>query len=136
MADLAAQLATVASVRRGLAALETTSATLPVITIWSTGDEVVSPETGRPQRIFVPAEYTRRITLEYKMQATSAYDEALDTALSALRRVLSVAMISDPLLGGYATALRQSPTTFFHPANNGELAVIQIPLEIDYLEYW
>ncbi len=129
LADLAAKLAVVAPVRAGRAALETTSADLPVITIWSTEDRHADD-----QGYGYAMQFTRAVTIESKQSATATYHDALDTVLTAIRRALREDMMSGSPLSGYATALRQNAARFFAPADGSEIAVVQVTLEFDYLE--
>jgi hypothetical protein len=129
MADLAAKLAAVAPVRMGRAALETTSAGLPVITIWSTPDRPSDDQGYGRNR-----QYTRAVTIEMKVAATDTYDAVLDNALSAIRQSLTTELRDGSPLSGYATAIREGTATFFAPGDNGETAAIQVTLEFDYLE--
>jgi len=129
LADLAAKLAVVAPVRAGRAALETTSADLPVITIWSTEDRPADD-----QGYGYAMQFTRAVTIESKQSATATYHDALDTVLTAIRRALREDMMSGSPLSGYATALRQNAARFFAPADGSEIAVVQVTLEFDYLE--
>ena len=129
LADLAAKLAVVAPVRAGRAALETTSADLPVITIWSTEDRPMEdPDYG------YPVEFTRAATIECKIAATATYHIALDTKLTEIRQVLRTEILSGAPLGGYATAIRQNGARFFAPAEGSEIAVLQVVIELDWLE--
>ena len=127
IADLASKLASVASVRVGLAALETTSAELPAITIWSTNDTPVDGNQGRGH------EYTRTVIIEYKAVAAS-FGDGLDTALTAIRRAIRTELVSSVSLSGYANQLRQTGARFFAPAPNGDTAIVQVTLDFDYLE--
>ena len=129
LADLATKLATVAPVRTGRAALETTSVDLPVITIWSTEDRPADD-----QGYGYAMQFTRAVTIESKQSATATYHDALDTVLTAIRRALREDMMSGSPLSGYATALRQNSARFFAPADGSEIAVVQVTLEFDYLE--
>lgn len=125
-AELAALLTPIAPVRTGRAALETTSADLPVIVLWSTDDRPAA-EQG-----YAATQHTRPVTVECKITATDDYDDELDNALRAIRQALK------PPIGGAvlpsATAVRETGARFFHPADGSEIAVLQITLEIDYLE--
>ena len=127
MADLATKLGTVATVRVGLAATETTSATLPVITLWSTNDAPVEAAQGRGH------EYTRTVVIEYKA-AASTFCDGLDTALTAIRNAIKTELVSSISLSGYANQLRQTGARFFSPADNSDIAIVQVTLEFDYLE--
>lgn len=129
LAVLATKLKTVAAVRTGRAALETTSAELPVITIWSTDDRPAAD-----QGYGYAVQFTRAVTIECKLAATSAYHDALDTILTAVRRALREDLMSGSPLSGYATALRQNAARFFAPADGSDIAVVQVTLEFDYLE--
>jgi len=129
LADLATKLKPVAAVRTGRAALETTSAELPVITIWSTDDR-----PAEDQGYGYALQFTRAVTMECKLAATSAYHDALDTILTAVRRALREDLMSGSPLSGYATALRQNAARFFAPADGSDIAVVQVTLEFDYLE--
>ena len=129
LADLATKLATVAPVRTGRAALETTSVDLPVITIWSTEDRPMEdPDYG------YPVEFTRSATIECKIAATATYHSVLDTTLTAIRQVLKTEIMSGAPLSGYATVLRQNGARFFAPAEGSEIAVLQVAIELDWLE--
>jgi hypothetical protein len=127
--ELSALLTPIAPVRTGRAALETTSATLPIITLWNTGD---SPAQDQG---YSAVAYTRSLTLEYKATATAAYDDALDTVLHRIR-----AALKPPVNGSIlpsALALRETSARFFVPdfsQGGGDLAVLQLTFEIDYLE--
>lgn len=125
LADLATQLSAIAPVRMGQSALETTSAALPVITLWSTADQPVTDQV-----YCVPA-YTRTAVIEAKVAATAAFGDALDTVLSAVRRVLQ------PQIGQTASAkaleIRELNAQFYLPTVDSKIAVVQITLEIDYL---
>lgn len=127
IADLASKLASVATVRVGLAATETTSATLPVITIWSTNDAPIDVNQGRGH------EYTRTVVLEYKAVADK-FGDGLDNALTAIRNAIKTELVSSVSLSGYANQLRQTSARFFAPADNGDTAIVQVTLEFDYLE--
>ena len=129
LAALATKLQTVAAVRTGRAALETTSADLPVITIWSIEDR-----PANDQGYGYALQFTRAVTIECKLAATSAYHDALDTILTAVRRALREDLMSGSPLSGYATALRQNAARFFAPADGSDIAVVQVTLEFDYLE--
>ena len=130
LADLAAKLATVAEVRTGRAALEIPdNAELPVITLWSTDDRPAAD-----QGYGYAVQFTRRATIECKLVATSAYHDALDTALTAIRRALREDLMSGSPLSGYATALRQNAASFWAPEDGSKIAVVQVTLEFDYLE--
>lgn len=129
IAALATKLATVATARTGRAALETTSATLPVITLWSTDDRPADD-----QGYGYAMQYTRTVVIECKLTATAAYHDALDTVLTAIRQALRSDLHSGSPLSGYATALRQNAARFFAPADGSEIAVVQVTLDFDYLE--
>ena len=129
IADLAAKLASVATVRVGLAATETTSAALPVITIWSTNDAPVNVNQGQGH------EYTRTVVIEYKAVADK-FGDGLDTALTAIRNTIKAELVSSISLSGYANQLRQTAARFFAPADNGDTAIVQVTLEFDYLEHF
>jgi hypothetical protein len=108
MADLATKLGSVATVRTGLTATETTSAALPVITLWSINDAPVDGNQGRGH------EYTRTLVIEYKAVASS-FGDGLDTALTAIRNALKTELASSISLSGYANQLRQTGARFFFP---------------------
>jgi len=127
IAALATALGAVATVRTGRAALETTSATLPVITLVSLND-------GRAgDQDYDTWTYTRRAMIEYKIAATATYPTTLDTALKAIRALL-VPASTGLWLGGHARDLRETAVSFFHPEPNGTDAALQISIEIDYSE--
>lgn len=125
-AELAALLTPIAPVRMGRAALETTSAELPVITLWSTGD------TPTDQTAAGLAEYARALTLEYKITAADDYDDDLDDALHAIRAALR-RRIGIPSLP-HATDLQETSARFFAPADGSNIAVLQITFNLTYLE--
>lgn len=129
IAALADALTAVAPVRIGRAALETTSAALPVITLWSTDDSPAADSSG-----YGPLLYTRTLVVEAKVAATESYHSDLDDALTGIRRALQTSPGNPFPLSGYAKALRQTGVRFFAPADNGDIAVLQLTLEIDYLE--
>lgn len=127
--ELAALLTPIAPVRTGRAALETTSATLPVITLWSTADAPAAD-----QGYAAPA-YTRTTILEYKSAATATYDADLDDVLRRIRQALKPAIGSPPL--SHALAIRETVVRFFAPdptQSSGDTAAMQVTFEIDYLE--
>ncbi len=126
---LALKLSAVASVRVGRAALETTSATMPVITLWSTQDQPAAD-----QGYGYAMQFTRTVMLEYKSSAADGFNEDLDAALSAIRLALKNELMDGSPLSGYAIALRQNGANFFAPADNGDIAIVQMTLEFDYLE--
>lgn len=128
-AELVALLAPIAPVKTGRAALETTSATLPVMTLWSTGERLADA-----QGYSVPA-YTRSLTVEYKAVAGTAYDDDLDAVLRQVRLALKPAIGAPPM--AHALALRETAVRFFAPdlsQGGGSIAVLQITFDLDYLE--
>ena len=127
LTELAAILTPIAPVKTGRAALETTSDDLPVIALWWTADRVADDQGYGRRR-----QYTRAVTIELKVSATADYDVQLDNLLQAVRSVLAAQEVG-ALLGGYATAIRELPCTPYAPAPNGDTAVLQIPIEFDYL---
>ncbi|MCP5196985.1 MAG: hypothetical protein H6974_09400 [Gammaproteobacteria bacterium] len=128
--EFAARLASIAPVRTGLAALETTRVDLPVFTLWNTDDRPAAD-----QAYSAPA-YTRSCTVEYKAQATATYDEDLDAVLRQVRLALKPP-IGAPVLTA-ALALRETGVRFVHPdlaqSGSNPVAYFQITFEIDYLE--
>jgi hypothetical protein len=126
IAALKAQLATVYTTRTGRAALETTSATLPVITIYSTGDARAVDQD------YSDLTFTRRLTIEVKIAATSTYDDTLDDALAAIRAVIQPDTLTGAWWGGNALRVEETNAAFFAPAPNSNEAVLQINLEFDY----
>ena len=126
IADLANKLAVVGEVRVGRAALETTTAVLPVVSIWSTEDRPAAD-----QSYCAPA-YTRALTVEVKIKADAAFGDALDGVLTALRAALKPVIGQPPLQG--ALALREIAARFYAPADNGDVAVVTVQFELDYLE--
>ena len=126
IAELAARLGTVASVRIGRAALETTSAQLPVITLWSTRDQMAA------DLVYDWPNHTRTLVVEYKGDGAAAdYHEGLDSALASMRALL-VPDADGEWLGGAALSVRRQGATFFHPGNGSEVAAVQLTIEIDY----
>lgn len=126
IAALKAQLATVYTTRTGRSALETTSATLPVITIYSTGDARAADQD------YSDLTFTRRLTVEVKIAATSTYDDTLDDALAAIRAVIQPDTLTGAWWGGNALRVEETNAAFFAPAPNSNEAVLQINLEFDY----
>lgn len=122
---LATKLAAICETRVGRAALETTSATLPVITLLSQGDQA-----GNDQNYGVLL-YTRRVIVEYKAQATDTYHSSMDDALVALRAKI-VQDTDGTWLSGYAMDVRETQAAFLHPDVGGDCFVIQLTLELDY----
>jgi hypothetical protein len=129
LSALATRLSAVTAVRTGWDALETTSATLPVITIRSLGDAPAEDQS------YDGNSYTRRLGIEYlcSVNASADYQRTLDTALGDLRAAI-VPDVDGQWLSGYALAVRPPTADFIHPADNGGIAVVQLILEIDYLE--
>jgi hypothetical protein len=127
MAALATALGAVATVRVGRAALETTSATLPIITLVSLGDARASEQD------YDTWTYTRRAAIEYKLAATGTYPATMDTALKAIRALL-VPAATGLWLGGHARDVRETGVTFYHPEPHGTDAALQISIDIDYSE--
>lgn len=126
IAALKAQLATVYTTRTGRAALETTSATLPVITVYSTGDSRAADQD------YSDLTFTRRLTIEVKIAATATYDSVLDDALAAIRAVIDQDALTGAWWGGNALRVQETNAAFFAPAPNSNEAVLQINLEFDY----
>lgn len=128
LAELKTALGTISSVtvRTDLAATETTSATLPVISVWSTDDRLAS-DHGYSARA-----YTRAAIVEAKVAATSTYAATLDTLLTAIRTLISPSAQQRAFTK--ALAIREQAVRFFHPAPDSKIALVQITLEIDYLE--
>lgn len=128
--NLATKLATVGTVRTGRAALETTSAELPIITLRSLGD------TPATDQVYDDWTHTRRVGIEYLMDvsAVAAFHESMDDALLAIRAVIIPDATTGVWLGGYALMVRHTGAQFLYPADNGGVAVVQITLEFDYLE--
>jgi hypothetical protein len=127
MTALATTLGTVATVRTGRPALETTSATLPIITLVSISDGRASEQD------YDTWTNTRRAVIEYKVAATATYPTTLDTALKAIRALL-VPASTGLWLGGHARDLRETGVNFLHPEPNGTDAALQISIELDYSE--
>ncbi len=126
IAALKVQLATVYTPLTGRAALETTSATLPVITIYSTGDSRAADQD------YSDLTFTRRVTIEAKVTATATYDSTLDDALAAIRAVIDQDALTGAWWGGNALRVQETSASFFAPAPNSNEAVLQINLEFDY----
>lgn len=128
--ELVDALTAIAPVRTGLAALETTSATLPSIVLWSTGEAQPVERNG------FASTHTRSLTLEYKIVATADYETDLDSALRAIRTALIPSMGAPPLAS--AIDLRETGVRFFHPAISEQgasrIAVLQMSFDLDYLE--
>ncbi len=125
LSALALKLAAVAPVRTGRGALETTSAALPVITVWSRSDALAAEQD------YDYPTYARSAVIEYKASAGDDYQPALDAALVAIRAALEPDA-DGRWLGGSALMLRQEGATFSHPVDGGDAAVIQISITLDY----
>jgi len=126
IAALKSQLATVYPTLTGRAALETTSATLPVITLYSTSDaRAVDQDYG--ELIF-----TRRMVIEVKIIAVAAYDSVLEDVLSMIRAAINQDTLTGEWWGGNALRVQETSSAFFAPALNSNEAVLQINLEFDY----
>lgn len=129
-AELAALLATVAPVLTGLVSLETTSATLPVITIFDIGDSPAQPQS------YGVTQHTRQLTAEYKAVASADYDADMDEVLHTIRAALKPPIGKSVL--PHATAIRETAVRFFAPAiterGASSICSLQISFEIDYLE--
>jgi len=128
LAELKTALATISgmTVRTDLAATETTSAVLPVMTLWSTADARMDGQG------YGALAYTRTVIIEAKMAATSTYGAALDALLTAVRTLISPSGLSQNF--GKALDIREQEVRFFHPAPDSQVAIVQITLAIDYLE--
>ena len=126
IAALKVQLATVYTTLTGRAALETTSSTLPIITIYSTGDSHAADQD------YSDLTFTRRLTIEVKIAATATYDAALDDALAAIRAVIQPDALTGEWWGGNALRVQETNAAFFAPPPNSNEAVLQINLEFDY----
>jgi len=126
IAALKVQLATVYTTLTGRTALETTSATLPVITIYSTGDTLATDQD------YSDLTFTRRLTIEAKIAATATYDSALDDVLTAIRAVINQDTLTGEWWGGNALRVQETSAAFFAPSPNSNEAVLQINLEFDY----
>lgn len=126
IAALKTQLATVYTTLTGRAALETTSATLPVITIYSTGDARAAEQD------YDDLTFTRRLTVEVKIAADATYDDTLDDALAALRAVIQPDVADGEWWGGNALRVQETNASFFAPPPHGNEAVLQMTLEFDY----
>jgi hypothetical protein len=126
IAALKVQLATVATVLAGRPALETTSATLPVITVYSTGDSRAAIQD------YDDLTFTRRLTLETKVAASATYDDTLDDILALIRAAIQPDALTGEWWGGNALRVQETNAAFFAPAPNSNEAVLQITLEFDY----
>jgi len=126
LAALKGQLATVYPTLTGRPALETTSATLPVLTIYSTGDARAADQD------YDDLTFTRRLTVECKIAATATYDDVLDDALTALRAAIQPDAADGEWWGGNALRVQETSIAFFAPAPNSNEAVLQMNLEFDY----
>jgi len=128
--DLVTKLGTVGTVRTGRAALETTSADLPVMTVRSLGDDPAA------EQIYDDRSYTRRVGIEalINVSATAAYHEALDDRLQAIRAVIIPDAVTRLWLGGYALNVRETGSNLLHPDDNSGMAAVQVTLEFDYLD--
>ena len=126
--ELAAKLTPVAPVRTGRAALETTGAALPVITIWNQSD------TPTPDQAYCSPSYRRALQIEIKFAADASFDVAMNDYLSAVRTALKPVVGEFPLKN--VVGMRETGVAFLYPADNGSIAAIQISIEFDYLEFF
>lgn len=128
--DLVTKLGAVGAVRAGRAALETTSADLPIITVRSLSDQPANDQT------YDDRAYTRRVGIEalINVSDTNAYHEALDDRLQTIRAAIIPDAVTGLWLGGYALMVRESGVTIQHPADNGGVAVLQLVFEFDYFD--
>lgn len=126
IAALKVQLATVYTTLTGRDALATTSATLPVLTVYSTGDSRAADQD------YDNLTFTRRLVIEAKITASTTYDVVLDDTLAAIRAVIKPDTGTGAWWGGHALRVQETNTTFVAPEPNGDVAILQINLEFDY----
>lgn len=125
IAALKTRLATIQTTLTGRAALETTSAKLPVITLYSTGDSRASLQE------YDDLVFTRTLMIELKIAASPIYDEQLDDGLLSIRSVIKQDVNGD-WLGGNALRVQETNASFFPPALNSADCVLQVSIEFDY----
>ena len=126
IAALKVQLATVYTTLTGRTALATTGLTLPVLTVFSTGDARAADQD------YETLTFTRRLVVECKIAASTTYDETLDDALAAIRAAIKPDVSTGNWWGGNALRVQEISTAFYAPEPNGEVAVLQLNLEFDY----
>lgn len=129
-AELAALLASIAPVRIGRAALETTSADFPIITLFSTGETV-----SGDQEYGDDVTYIRTLTIEYKATASTTYDDDLDGVLSSMRAKLKSSDGNHVI--PHALNVRDTGARFIVPdfsRGGSAIAVLQINIEIEYVD--
>lgn len=127
LAALKAQLATVYTTLTGRDALATTALTLPVLTLYSTRDVRAAAQNYDGET------FTRQVTVELKITATTTYDQTLDDALVALRGVIKPHATTGIWWSGNALRVQETGVAFFGPDPNGDVAYLQMTLEFDYL---
>jgi hypothetical protein len=127
LATFSTRLSVSYTTRTGRAAIETTSATLPVATIFSTADRLAAEQDyDYPSR-------TRSVVVELKLDATeTTYPAALETGLAAILALVAPDSDGD-WLDGAALFMRETGAQFFHPDAGSNIAAIQVSIEIDYL---
>lgn len=117
----------VADVRSERAALETTSAELPVMTVFTQSDDPVSDELPGRYR------YTRSVIVELKIAASADYETQLDTYLAAIRKALYPKPRS-MILGGYAHKITVGSARIVAPGPQDQTAILQLQISYDYRE--
>lgn len=117
----------VATVRSESAALETTSADLPVLTVFTQSDEPASDASPGSYR------YTRTLVAELKIAATADYETQLDTYLAAIRKALYPKPRS-LILEGHAHKLTVGAARLLEPKPQDRTAILQLQISYDYRE--
>lgn len=128
--ELATLLSAIAPVRIGRAALETTSADLPVITLANTAETVSQDQEYGDDVICL-----RTVTAEYKVIASSSYDDDLSDVLSAVRAKMK-SSDGNPVIP-HALSIKNTGARFIAPdfsRGGSAIAELQIVFEIEYLD--
>jgi hypothetical protein len=119
MTALATTLGTVATVRTGRAALETTSATLPVIALTPIRDERADNQEAAGSWFQT---WERTVVIEGFVTGTAAWATALDDLLDRVRRALA----------HHPHPLTASSIALNAPETNGAAAWFSMPVVLRY----
>jgi hypothetical protein len=125
---LAAKLLEISTTVLGNAAMETTTLDVPNIAIFSLKDRPFDNDF-----ISLSGLFTREIMLEVKSSAKDYHIEQ-EALLASIRKRLSTISRGTPILNGEATGLRLLNVGFFPPKDSSDFAVMQINIEVDYIQ--
>lgn len=122
--------AAIANIRSERAALETTSAPLPVLTVFSQNDGPSPNEDGKNQSRY---RFRRQLVAELKIAMSDDYETQLESYLSAMRASLFVMQREFPL-SGHALDVASGEARFLIPEPESRTASLQLSIYFDYLE--